>query len=500
MTFSVAPTTLGIATSGGSFSAIGTAVVGGLLSATYTGAATETKITFTVGPTRARLVATVPASAILVWPTSVVSTTGNAAVGAASPMVTTLSSSVPASVSAALTALTAEDASTGSSLGAPSVSGSTVTYTLTATSNTTYTATLTLRVGTGTIFTKTLSPTLYTVATPVQVYTWPTSVSAVLALNGAVSGSDYNVLGFAAGRAYGSSTPTTSTVTLTLGGLDADTPNTTEVASTGAVDVYVGGTLVVGAVASYTYDSGTHTVAVTSMTLGTTTGALEFRVTVTAPSGATKVIATSGHTVYAVPDTVSVAAIAGGDTYALVASYATATQFTFSHSVTAINSALGAFASGATTSALVALATNPTITATVGTTLAASKVLGATVTATTAATTFTFTFVSTRTTVSVTVAASAIYSFPASATCAVVSGGASGGSVVTLGRSGALTYTFASAVPIGATHAVSATGATATLTTASPFTARVTSSVYALVPTAKQDITTTVTLTFGGVA
>jgi putative acetyltransferase len=162
------------------------------------------------------------------------------------------------------------------------------------------------------------------------------------------------------------------------------------------------------------------------MTLGATTGSLEFRVTVTAPSGATKVIATSGNTVYAVPDTVSVATIAGGDTYALVASYATATQFTFSHSVAAINSALGAFASGATTSALVALATTPTITATVGTTLAASKVLGATVTATTAATTFTFTFVSTRTTASVTVAASAIYSFPASATCAVVSGGASG--------------------------------------------------------------------------
>jgi hypothetical protein len=489
-----------ITATGGSFSAIASSVTSGAFSATYSGSATDTTLTFVVSPTRRRIAVVVPAASILVWP-SIVSTTpsaiGTMTVGTASARVTTLSSALPASVSAALTALTASDASTGAVVGVPSVSGSTVSYTLSPTSSTGYTATLTLSVGTSQVFTNAYSQ--YTVATAAQIYAWPT-VSAVLALNGAVSGSDYNVLGFAAGRAYGSATPTGSTVTLTLGNIDVDTPNTTAVAATGAVDLSVGGALVAGAVASYTYNSSTQTVAVTSMTLGTTTGALEFRVTVTAPSGATKVITTSGHTAFAVPDTVTIATIAGGDTYALVASYAIATQFTFSHSVTAINAALGAFSSGATTSALVTLATTPTITATLGATLSASRVLGATVTATTAATTFTFTFVSTRTTASVTVATSAIYSFPSSATSAVASGGPLGGSTVTLNQSSTLTYTFASALPIGATHAISATGATATLTTPSPLTSRASLAVYSLVPTAKQAIVATVTVTFGGVA
>ena len=332
-------------------------------------------------------------------------------------------------------------------------------------------------------------------------YTYPTSASAVLALNGAVTGSDYNVLGFAAGRTYGAGGSTVAVVTLALVGVDAATQFPREVAATGAVDIYVGNALVVGGVAAYTYNGATHTVAVTSMTLGSTTGSLEFRVKVAAPSGATIVLSTSRHTAYAVPDTVTIATIAGGDAYALVASYATATRFTFGHTVPAINSALGAFASGASTSALVTIATVPAIAATLGATLVEDKVIGAAVTATSATdTTFTFTFVSTRTTVAVAVAASAMYTFPAAPTCAVVSGGPSSGSVVTLSRSAALTYTFATALPIGATHAIAATGATATLTTASPLAARVTSSVYALVPTAKQDVISTVTVTFGGVA
>jgi hypothetical protein len=485
--------------SSGTFGALATSVTSGSFSATYAGAATATTFTFVVAPTRRRLTASVAATGILVWPASAttapVSASNTVTLGVASAMTTTLSASVPAgAVTATLSALTAADSSSGATLGVPIVSGSVISYTFTATSNTTYTATVTLHAGT---YAKAYAQTI---ASEAQVYTWPT-VSAVLALSGATSGSDYNVLGFAAGRAYGSATSTASTVTLTLSGLDADTPNATAVASTGAVALYVGGTLVDGGIASYTYTSATNTIAVTSMTVGTTTGSLEFRVTVTAPSGTTRVIATSGHTVYAVPNTVSVATIAGGDTYALVVSYATATQFTFSHTVGSIDSVLGAFASGATTSALLTLATVPVLTATLGATLSSSKVLGATVTTTSAtATTFTFTFAVTRTTASVTVATSAIYTFPASATCVVVSGGPLAGSTVTLGQTCALTYTFASALPIGATHAVSATGATASLTTASPFTSRASSAVYSLVPTAKQAIVSTVTVTFGGVA
>ena len=120
-------------------------------------------------------------------------------------------------------------------------------------------------------------------------------VTALLALDGASSGPDYNVLGFAAGRTYSSSSVPPSTITLTLNGLD----HTTEVAATGAVELYVDSALVVGGVAAYTYDGATRTVTVTSMTLGSTTGPLEFRVTVAAPSG--RVLASSGHAAYAVP-------------------------------------------------------------------------------------------------------------------------------------------------------------------------------------------------------
>ncbi|MFM7705375.1 MAG: FliH/SctL family protein, partial [Rubrivivax sp.] len=41
-----------------------------------------------------------------------------------------------------------------------------------------------------------------TLTTANQVYSWPTGLTAVLALNGASTGSDYNVLGFAAGATY----------------------------------------------------------------------------------------------------------------------------------------------------------------------------------------------------------------------------------------------------------------------------------------------------------
>jgi hypothetical protein len=487
--------------SSGTFGALATSVTSGSFSATYAGAATATTFTFVVAPTRRRLTASVAATGILVWPASAttapVSASKTVTIGVASAMTTTLSASVPTgAVTATLSALKAADSSSGATLGTPTVSGTAVSYTLTPTSNTTYTATLTLGAGT---YSK--AYTAQTLATSEQVYAWPTGVTALMALNGASSGPDYNVLGFAAGRTYSSAASPPSTITLTLTGIDTSPTNTAAVAATGAVRVYVGGTLVAGSVSAYTYESATNRVTVTSMTLDTTTGSLEFGVTVTAPSGAVMELKSSGHTVYAVPNTVSVSTIAGGDTYKLVASYETATKFTFSHTVSAIDSALGAFASGATTSALLTLATTPAITATLGTTLVASRVLGATVTATSAtATMFTFTFVLTRTTATGTVASADIYTFPSVLSCSVVSDGPLGGTTVTLGQTCALTYTFTSAFPIGATHAVSATGATASLTTASPFTSRASSAVYSLVPTAKQAIVATVTVTFGGVS
>jgi hypothetical protein len=138
-------------------------------------------------------------------------------------------------------------------------------------------------------------------------------VTALLALDGASSGPDYNVLGFAAGRTYSSSSVPPSKITLTLNGLD----HTTEVAATGAVELYVGNELVVGGVAAYTYDGATRTVTVTSMTLGSTTGPLEFRVTVAAPSGLTRVLASSGHAAYAVPTGCTATTLAGS-VYAVV--------------------------------------------------------------------------------------------------------------------------------------------------------------------------------------
>ena len=136
-------------------------------------------------------------------------------------------------------------------------------------------------------------------------------VTALLALDGASSGPDYNVLGFAAGRTYSSSSVPPSTITLTLNGLD----HTTEVAATGAVELYVGDALVVGGVAAYTYDGATRTVTVTSMTLGSTTGPLEFRVTVAAPFA--RVLASSGHAAYAVPTGCTATTLAGS-VYAVV--------------------------------------------------------------------------------------------------------------------------------------------------------------------------------------
>ncbi len=89
---------------------------------------------------------------------------------------------------------------------------------------------------------------------------------------------------------------------LSLLNVDPGPNNTNEVAATGAVRVWIGGAVVSGVVASYTYRPATHDVLINTMTLGTQTGALQFGVTVTAPSNAaTLEVLSSGHTVVAVP-------------------------------------------------------------------------------------------------------------------------------------------------------------------------------------------------------
>jgi hypothetical protein len=334
-----------------------------------------------------------------------------------------------------------------------SVSGSSVTYAVVVEHDVVHTGTVTLMYGAVQRPYSWTSGTL----TSAQIYTFP-SVSAVLALNGAATGSDYNVLGFAAGRTYGSATSTASTVTLALGAVDTDTPNTTAVAATGAVDLYVGNTLVVGGIGAYTYTAATQTIAVTSMTLGSMTGSLEFRVRITAPSGATRVITTSGHAVYSVPNTVSVATIAGGDTYKLVASYATTTQLSFSHTVNDVNSALGAvesaFASGAS-SGLLTVQSTPSVPVSLDPTFTATGVLGAAITATTAQQTLTFTFAPTRTSISCVIAPTAIYAFPSSLSHTVVA--LSGASKVDINQAATCTVAVlggSALVPKGATHAL----------------------------------------------
>jgi hypothetical protein len=384
----------------GTFSAISTSVISESFSATYTGEATNTDITFTVAPTQRRIIVSVPASDILVWPTSASTAPVNSVtIGIASAMKTTLSSSVQSSVTASFGSLTASDSSTGSSLSTPSVSGTFVTYTITTTSEATYTSSVTLSVST---YSKTYNQTIVNAD---QIYVWPTGVEAVLSLNGATSGSDYNILGFAAGRTYSSS------VTLSLKGIDPSPVNTSEVAASGAIRVYVSGTLVSNVVTSYTYISNTHEVIVNSMTLGVQTGALQFGVTVTAPSGSTYELLSSGHTVYAVPDTVTIGTIGSG--YSLIASNPIATTFTFSHTNNTLNNSLGTLATGASSSTLSLVST---ATVTLSSSFGTSKVLNATVTASASQQTFTFMFASTRTTAISTVLSSAIYSFPTSVT------------------------------------------------------------------------------------
>jgi hypothetical protein len=449
-----------------------------------------TKYTFTVtGPE------------VYTFPTMSATTRGTSVVSLNQSL--TLTSAFSAALPSGTTA-TVSVVPTGQTALAPAatVAGSNVTYSVVVAHDVVHTGTVTLAYGAVQRAYAWASGTL----TSAQIYTFPT-VSAVLALNGATTGSDYNVLGFAAGRAYGSATSTGSTVTLALGSVDADTPNTTAVAATGAVELYVGNTLVVGGVAAYTYTAGTQTIAVTSMTLGSTTGSLEFRVRITAPSGATRVIETSGHAVYAVPNTVSVATIAGGDTYKLVASSATNTRISFSHTVSEINTALGAvasaFSSGASTGLLTVQST-PSVPVSLESTFTATGVLGAEITATTAQQTLTFTFSPTRTSISCVIAPTEIYAFPSSFTHTVVA--LSGLSKVDINQQATCTVSVvggSALVPTGTTHALTVPAGQTTIWSvveavdASPMGARNDKIRYRIKPLRFPSAETTASLTLG---
>jgi hypothetical protein len=220
------------------------------------------------------------------------------------------------------------------------------------------------------------------------------NVEAKVVINNGATSDASGVLGLAAGRTY------TSEVTLTLQG------DIATVAPTGAVSVIVNNVLVDGAVASYVYQPSTQKVVVTSMTLGTQLGPLQFGVAVTTSSGLIATVLSTGHTAYAVPNTVSIATFGG---CALLPAMATTTKFTFSHTNAVIDTAIDSLGGGVSASSVTVVGTATTA---LSTTFSTPKVLGATINASIATHTFTFTFAPTRTTATVVVPASAFYKWP----------------------------------------------------------------------------------------
>jgi len=387
----------------GTFSSISSFVTSGTFSATYSGVAINTKIIFICSPTRRRITVNVPASEILFWPTSISTIpVSTVTVGVESEMITTFSSPVPSAVVASINNILASDATSGSIVNSVNLSGSVLTYNLITTSNATYTASIILSVSS---YSKTYTESI---VTDDQVYSWPQGVQAVLSFNGATTGSDYNVLGFAAGKTY--SSPEFLLI-LTLQGIDTSPINTSEISVNGAVRVYIGGTLVPDIITSYTYRSSTHDIVINSMSMGEETGSLQFGVTVTSSPGVTFELLSSGHTVYAVPDTVSISTIENG--YSLVSSTATPVSFTFSNNNVNINNAIG-FVAGASSRTITTI-TNPNVIVSLATNFSTNNVISAIVTTANASEqTFTFIFESTRTTASCVVLSTEIYTFPTS--------------------------------------------------------------------------------------
>ena len=385
----------------GSFSSISTSITSGTFEATYNGIAVNTNVNFICAPTRRRITVTIPMSEILVWPTSISTNPVNDAVtlGIDSGMITTLSSPVPNLVQANINQLSALDSTSGSTISSIVLSGAVLSYNIMTTSETTYTASITLSVGS---YSNTYTQPIITAD---QIYVWPQSVQAILIFNRVSSGLDYNVLGFAAGRTY---TWPESSIILSLQGVDPNTPNTSAFSENTIVRVYISGTLVTGVLNAYTYRPITNDIVITSMTLGEQTGTIQFGVVVTAPSGATFELLSTGHTVYAVPNNVVISSI--DNEYSLVSSTPTPVTFTFSNTNININNVIGIFAAGANISQNIILSISAVVS--LATNFSANNVLNATVTSTTEQQTFTFTIKSTRTSISCTVLETQIYTFP----------------------------------------------------------------------------------------
>jgi len=390
-------------TTNGTFSSISTSITSGTFEASYNGIAVNTNVNFICSPTRRRITVTIPMSEILVWPTSISTNPVNDAVtlGVESGMVTTLSSPVQNVVQATINQLSALDNTSGSAISSIVLSGSVLSYNIMTTSETTYTASITLSVGS---YSNTYTQPIVTAD---KIYVWPQSVQAILLFNRVSSGPDYNVLGFAAGRTY---TWPESSIIFTLQGVDPNTPNTLAFSANTIVRVYISGTLVTGVLNAYTYRPVTNDIVITSMTLGEQTGSIQFGVVVTAPSGATFELLSTGHTVYAVPNNVVISSI--DNDYSLVSSTPTPVTFTFSNTNININinDVISIFAAGTSRSQNISLSSSAVVT--LANIFSPNNVLGATVTSTTDNQTFTFTIQSTRTSISCTVLATQIYTFP----------------------------------------------------------------------------------------
>lgn len=388
-------------TTNGTFSSISTSITSGTFEASYNGIAVNTNVNFICSPTRRRITVTIPISEILVWPTSISTNPVNDSVtlGVESGMITTLSSPVQNVVQATINQLSALDNTSGSAISSIVLSGSVLTYNIMTTSETTYTASITLSVGS---YSNTYTQPIVTAE---QIYVWPQSVQAILLFNRVSSGPDYNVLGFAAGRTY---TWPESSIIFSLQGVDPNTPNTLAFSANTIVRVYISGTLVAGVLNAYTYRPVTNDIVITSMTLGEQTGSLQFGVVVTAPSGATFELLSTGHTVYAVPNNVVISTI--DNDYSLVSSTPTLVTFTFSNTNININDVISIFAAGASRSQNISLSSSAVVS--LANIFSPNNVLGATVTSTTDQQTFTFTIQSTRTSISCTVLATQIYTFP----------------------------------------------------------------------------------------
>lgn len=388
-------------TTNGTFSSISTSITSGTFEATYNGIAVNTNVNFICSPTRRRITVTIPMSEIFVWPTIISTNPVNDAVtlGVESGMITTLSSPVQNVVQATINQLSALDNTSGSAISSIVLSGSILSYNIMTTSETTYTASITLSVGS---YSNTYTQPIVTAD---QIYVWPQSVQAILLFNRVSSGPDYNVMGFAAGRTY---TWPESSIIFTLQGVDPNTPNTSAFSANTIVNVYISGTLVTGVLNAYTYRPVTNDIVITSMTLGEQTGSLQFGVVVTAPSGATFELLSTGHTVYAVPNNVVISSI--DNDYSLVSSTPTPVTFTFSNTNININDVISIFSTGANRSQNISLSSTAVVS--LANIFSPNNVLGATVTSTTDQQTFTFTIQSTRTSISCTVLATQIYTFP----------------------------------------------------------------------------------------